>query len=147
MNKWFRMDERTESVSGRLAVIVLGLLQIGMYLAIMIQRYVLERPPAHYNDLALLLALSVLAYFGASLYLGGILPALSIRAAMLIYVFAVLAIAIPHTIVRGWPAGSDWGRRALVYLGIPGVLVGGYGLMAYMGKKRLEKMLGSDTAG
>jgi hypothetical protein len=143
MSRWFHTDERTEAMSGRLAVIFLGLTQIAMYLAIMIQRYVLERPPNSYNDLTIILAISTLGYWGLSLYLGSILPALSLRSALIAYAFLVLAIAIPHTIVHGWPSAPDWVMRTLVYLGLPVILVAGYGLLAYLGKKRSEKLLES----
>ena len=145
MRKWFQADERTEAVSGRLAVIVLGLTQIGLYLAIMIQRYMLDRPPEFYNDLAILLGISFLAFWLPCLLLGGILPALSERAAILVYTVLVLAIAVPHTIVRGWPSEWDWVKRVLIYLGLPAGMVGIYGLFAYLGKKRMEKIISADA--
>lgn len=145
MNKWFQIDEQTETVSGRLSVIFLGLTQIGLYLALIYQRYVLDLPPDYYNDLAIILTFSVLGYWGTCLYLGGVIPTLSFRRAMFIYLVIVMTIAIPHTIIRGWPTGTEWNSRLLVILGLPAGLVGGYALMAYLGKKRIEKILSSES--
>jgi hypothetical protein len=145
MKKWFQSDEQTEAVSGRLSLIFLALTQIGLYVALMYQRYVLDLPPDYYNDLAIILTFSVLGYWGTCLYLGGVIPTLSFRRAAFIYLFIVLAIAVPHTIVHGWPTGTEWFSRLLVILGVPAVLVGGYTLMAYCGKKRIEKIISSDS--
>jgi hypothetical protein len=140
MHKWIRIDERTELVSGKLSFIFLGLTQAGLLGAIFYQRYIQGLPPSYYNDLAILFAASVLGYWLFSFYLGGALPLLSFRSILVVYLYLVLAIGLPHTLIRGLPQGREWIDRLLIILGAPAVLVGGYALVAALGKRRLERM-------
>lgn len=143
MSKWIQIDERTEAVSGKLAFIFLGLTQAGLIGAIIYQRYVQELPPAYYNDLALVMGFSILGYWFFSFYLGGVLPRLSSRSLLVAYIVFVLSIGLPHTLIRGLPQGREWVDRLLIILGGPAVLIGGYALMAALGKRRLERMTDS----
>jgi hypothetical protein len=143
MNEWFQIDERAEQVGDRLAFIFLGLTHIALYIAMMFQRYVQGLETAYYNDVTIILIVSLLGYWGARFYLGGILPALSTRQVLLIYLFLVASIAIPHTLVHGWPKAGEWLGRLMPMLGGPALLVGGYALLAYLGKKRLEGLISS----
>ena len=143
MPKWIEMDERTEAVSGKLAFIFLGLTQAGLLGAIFYQRYIQDLPSAYYNDLAIVMGFSILGYWLVTLYLGGVLPQLSFRSILTAYLFFVLSIGIPHTLIRGLPQGSEWGDRLLVILGAPAVLIGGYALVAALGKRRLARMTDS----
>jgi hypothetical protein len=143
MPKWIEMDERTEAVSGKLAFIFLGLTQAGLLGTIFYQRYVRGLPPVYYNDLAFVFAVSVLGYWLCSFYLGGVLPQLSLRSLLSAYFIFVLSIGIPYTLIRGLPQGGEWGDRLLVILGGPAVLIGGYALVAALGKRRLARMTDS----
>jgi hypothetical protein len=140
MSKWVQIDERSEQVSGRLAFIFLGLTQAGLLCAIVVQRYAQGLPPSYYNDLAIILAYSVLGFWGMSLFFGGVLPRLTARSLLAAYLFLALSIGIPHLIIRGLPGAEGWIRWTLVVFGAPAVLVGGYGLIAYLGKRRLDHL-------
>lgn len=139
MSKWFQSDERTERMGDRLGFIVLGITWLGLYLSIAYQRYVLELEPVYYNDLAIILILSVVGYWGARFYLGSVLPTPSLRQVSGIYLGLVLIIAIPHTLVHGFPRNGEWLDRLVPILGGPAVLVGAYTLLAYLGNKQIEK--------
>ena len=140
MGKWIRIDERTEFISGRLSFIFLGLTQAGMLIAIVIQRYSFQRPPAYYNDVAIILGISIIGYWMTSFYLGGVLPELSTKAIIGSYVIYVLSIAIPYTLIRGFPNQGEWVRWILVIFGGPAVLTGGYSVVAALGKRRLDRL-------
>lgn len=141
MDTWFLSDERGEQVSGKLAGVFLWVTQASLLVAIMVQRYALNLKPAYYNDLAIVLALSVLGFWGVSLFLGAVLPSLNAKSLLTVYLFLALSIGAPHIIIRGLPEGGSWGRWILVTFGAPAVLVGGYGLVALLGKMRLDRLL------
>jgi hypothetical protein len=140
MHKWIQIDERAELVSGKLSFIFLGLTQGGLLCAIFYQRYIQGLPSVYYNDLAIIFAASVLGYWLFSLYLGGVLPVLSNRTILAAYLYLVLAIGLPHTLIRGLPQGAEWVHHLLIIFGAPAILVGGYALIAALGKKRLDRM-------
>lgn len=143
MPKWIHVDERAELVAGKLAFIFLGLTQAGLFGAIFYQRYIQGLPTAYYNDLAIIFGASVLGYWFFSLYLGGLLPMLSLRSILAAYLYLVLATGLPHTIIRGLPQGREWVDRLLIIFGAPAVLVGGYAIVAALGKRRLDRMMNS----
>lgn len=140
MSKWIQFDERTSNVTGTVASIFLFLVQLLLPMMILYQRYIQDRPAAYYNDLAILLGISTAGFWLVNLYLGGMLPVLSLRNSVLFYLVLVAAIAIPYTLIRGLPNGSSWITWILIILGGPGVLVGGYSLAACLGKRRLDRI-------
>ncbi len=140
MSKWLQSDERTENVTGRVALFFLFLVQVLLLMMIFYQRYIQDRPSPYYNDLAILLGISTVGFWIVNLYLGGVLPVLSLREGALVYLFLVALIAIPYTLIRGLPKGNLWINWILIILGGPGVLLGGYSLAAFLGKKRLDRI-------
>lgn len=145
MSKWFQSDERTENLTGRISLIFLSLVQVLSLLMIIYQRYLKNLPAPYYNDLGILFGISTVGFWLVNLYLGGVLPILSFRRAVTVYLLMVASIAIPYTLIRGLPEGSLWITWILVTLGGPGILVGGYSLAAYLGKRRLDRMAISEN--
>ena len=141
MNNWFQIDERTEGINEKLSFLFLGLTQLALYLAIVYQRYIEGLPIRYYNDAAIILILTVVGYWGARFYFGGIYPNLSFKRVLLIYVISVAAIGVPHTIVHSWPQSGEWLSRALSIFGGPAVLVVCLAFLAYLGKKRTERLI------
>ena len=140
MNKWIKFDERTDFISGKLAFIFLGLTQAGLLISIYVQRYVYGRPPNYYNDTAIVFGISVIGFWITNLYLGGAIPSLTVKSLIWSYIVMVLLIAVPYTIIRGLPRGSEWLRWVLVILVAPAVLISGYAAVAALGKKRLDHL-------
>ena len=140
MGKWIKIDERSEFISGKLSFIFLGLTQAGMLIAIFSQRYVLQRPPAYYNDIAIILGISIIGYWLTNFYLGGVLPELSTKTIISAYIIYVLSIAVPYTLIRGFPDQGEWIRWILVIFAGPAVLIGGYAVVAALGKRRLDRL-------
>jgi hypothetical protein len=62
MDKILQFDEHTEAVSGKVAFAFLAITQLGLYLAIVVQRYLFDLPVEYYNDAAILLAISVVGF-------------------------------------------------------------------------------------
>jgi len=147
MSKWLQFDERTERVTGKLSFIFLGLVQIILLIMIVYQRYFLDRPSPYYNDLAVLLGICTVGYWLASLYLGGVLPMLTIRQGVLVYLVLVGAIALPYTMIRGFPGKDILLTWILVIAVAPGLLLGGYTLAASLGAKRLERLSNPNQPG
>lgn len=143
MIKWVQTDERTELVSSKISFVFLGMTQVGLLGAIIYQRYIQDLPPAYYNDLAIIFGISVIGYWLFSLYLGGVLPDLSLRSLLAAYLILVLAIGIPHILIRGLPQGRELVDRLLIMLGAPAVFVGGYAFVSALGNRRLDRMSNS----
>ena len=141
MKRTFQGDERTQAITGNLAFIILSLTHIGLYAAILIQRYAMQLPPPYYNDIALLLLLSLLGYWAPCLILIGSAPQLTMRRSVLLYLTLVLTIAIPHSLIRGLPQQGEWPLRLMVYLGLPALLIGFYAMFSSLGQHRIHQLL------
>ena len=102
----FLWDERTESLSGKIATIFLGLTQVAMLGIILYRRYYLGQPEEAYNDLRIVLAFSVFGYIAARLYFGALIPKFSLKSLALIYVGFVLFLFVVLSLRPSWPAGS-----------------------------------------
>lgn len=144
MDRFLQFDEQTEAVSGKVAFVFLAVTQFGLLLAILVQRYLLGLPTGYYNDVALLMVVSVLGFYTVNLYMGGLLPALSVRGIVFAYVATFSVIAIPHLLLRGWPDAIEWPARLLGYFGLPTLFVSIYTLAAALGKKRIQRLLTSE---
>ncbi len=144
MTKWIQSDERSEQVSGKLSVIILGLTQMAMLLLIVYQRYFEHLPPSYYNDLAIVFGISTLGYWLLSFYLGGVLPVLSWQTLLGSYLGMALLIALPYTMIRGFPGREILITWAGVIFGGPGLLIGGYALASYLGQQRLDRISKAD---
>lgn len=147
MHKWLQFDERTDKITGKLSFIFLFLVQIILLLMIFYQRYLQNRPPPYYNDLAILLGISTAGYWLVNLFMGGIMPTLAFWRGVILYLLLVASIAVPYTLIRGLPAEGLWTTWILVILGGPGALVGGYSLAAYLGAKRLDRITSPEEEG
>lgn len=140
MNQWIKIDERSEAVSGKIAFLFLGITQAGLLIGIILQRYLLDRPPLYYNDLAILLGLSVVGFWISNLLFGGVIPPLTPRSVAGAYLLLVFMIAVPYLLLRGLPDGSAWQRWLLVILGGPALLIAVYAGSSFLGRKRLDRL-------
>lgn len=132
-------DERTERQGDRLAFIFLGLTQLGLLLAIVYQRYVLNLPPPFYNDAAIIMIVSMLGYWCIRIFYSGLFAKISLRQILAVYLTLVAVIAIPHTLVHGLPVSGQWTARLVPILGGPAALLVIFYILAYFGNKWIEK--------
>ncbi|MEJ2749877.1 MAG: hypothetical protein P8183_18505 [Anaerolineae bacterium] len=139
MKQPFVTDERMQLVTGRIAVIFLGLTQTAILGIILYRRYYLGQGEEYYSDIRLVLGFSVFGYIAARLYYGAVLPVLSFKKLVYIYVGFVLFLTVVLSIWFGLPTINNWQNTILPVLLGPAILVSAYWLMAYLGKKRMEK--------
>ena len=134
------MDERTERINGQISFFCLVLTQIALAGVIFYKRYVLGLPQEEYIELDWIVCLSMGGYWVARLYLSGILPVISFKGMLVVYVAFVAIIAIPTAMMHGFPPPERWYEGLYVVVG-PALILGFYALVAYLGKRRLEKYI------
>lgn len=135
----FAGDERSHQINGMIAQVFLGLTQIFLAAILFYRLYVLGQPDAQLNDLRLLLAFSIFGYIAARLFFGGILPELSWKPALIAYAALAGLITVVCLLIYGWPAPADWAVTWLPALLGPAIIIGLYALVAYLGKRRVER--------
>jgi hypothetical protein len=143
-NKLFNADERTAVLTGNIAIIFLGLTQTALLVSILYRRFALDQGEDQYGDMRLILLLSVLGYLAARLYYGAILPVLSLKWLVGIYIGLVAILLVVLSLWLGLPDLADWQNTILPVVSVPAILVFGYGLLAHFSKKRIEKEIFDD---
>jgi len=98
-------------------------------------------PQEAYADITWIAGLSMGSYWAIRLYLSGILPVISFKKILVIYFVLVAFISVPTVLIHGWPAAQNWYEVLYPVIGVA-VLLGFYSLMAYLGRRRIEKMAG-----
>jgi hypothetical protein len=107
---------------------------------IVYKAYVLKLPEESYADLSVIMGFSMGGYWALRLYFGGILPVIPFKKLLVIYCVLVAMIWIPTYLLMGWPDPSQWYQILYPLIGVA-VALGFYSLVAYLGKRRLEKDL------
>jgi hypothetical protein len=145
MRKYFQIpDERTQALSGKIAVILLALTQTALLIAILYRRFVLGMEEESYQDLRIILFLSVFSFIGVRLYLGAVLPVFSFRIIARIYAGLVLFLLITLSLWLGLPELSNWQNTILPVFAGPAILLAGYSGLVYLGQRRIERSISSD---
>jgi hypothetical protein len=134
------IDERTEQINGLISTLILMLTYVAMGGVIGYERYVLGLPEEEYNELSWILCLSMGSYWALRLYLSGILPVISFRKLVITYFILVAVILIPTILIVGFPTPENYYQMLYPFIGVA-VILGFYTLVAYLGKRRLEKYI------
>jgi hypothetical protein len=134
------LDERTERINGRVSFIVLMLTHLALAGLVVYRRYFLGLPETEVVELNWILGLSMGGYWALRLYFSGILPVVSFRKMLTIYLAAVALIFIPTLLIVGLPAPDRWYEMLYPFIGVALVL-GFYSLVAWLGKRRLDNSL------
>jgi CDP-diglyceride synthetase len=140
--KTHMIDERIERMNGQVSFFFLLLTQVGLGGILFYKRYIQGLPTSETISIAWLLGLSVGGYWALRLYLSGILPLVSFRKLLMIYLIAVALITIPTYLIHGLPEPDRWYEVLYPFIGVA-VVLGLYFLVSYFGKRRLEKYLSS----
>ena len=134
------LDERTEHINGLVSFFCLMLTQLALVGVMVYKRYILGLPPEAYDEITWIAGLSMAGYWAIRLYLSGILPVISFKKMLAIYIVLVAVISIPTYFIHGWPATERWYEVLYPFIGVA-VVLGFYSLVAYLGKRRLEQMV------
>ncbi len=138
--KTHMIDERIERMNGQVSFLFLLLTQIGLGGILFYKRYIQGLPTNETITIAWLLGLSIGGYWTLRLYLSGILPLVSFRNLLMIYLIAVALITVPTYLIHGLPEPERWYEVLYPFIGVA-VVLGLYFLVSYFGKRRLEKYL------
>lgn len=137
--KTLYVDERTEHINGLVSFYCLMITQFALVGVMVYKRYFLGLPQKDYAEITWIACLSMGSYWAIRLFLSGILPVISFKKMLLIFIALVAAISIPTYFIHGWPAADRWYEVLYPFAGVS-VIMGLYYLIAYFGKRRLERM-------
>jgi hypothetical protein len=115
------------------------LTQIALVGVIVYKRYFLGLPQEAYAEISWIAGLSMGGYWAIRLYLSGILPVISFKKILAIYIVLVAVIFIPTYFLHGWPTTERWYEVLYPFIGVA-VALGFYSLVAYLGKHRIEQI-------
>ncbi|MCB8924806.1 MAG: hypothetical protein H6652_04185 [Ardenticatenaceae bacterium] len=134
-----KIDERSQVVAGQSAMIMLGLTQVALGAVLMIRLYVFDQPDAELRDIQWVLLGSIVGYFALRSFLGGIMPVPTMKQAVLAYLGMTVFLFVVLSLWLGLPDLSDWTNNVLPAILGPAIIVGGYWLIAALGKRRVER--------
>ena len=137
----FTIDERSRQTATHTAYFFLHITQLLLAGVIFYRLYILGQPDGELRDFQIVLAISIFGYMGTQRYLGGVLPVLNLKGALIVYGILVTLVAGISLLSYGFPPLSDWSNTWLpAFLG-PAIMVGLYSLLAWLGKRRLERQI------
>ena len=134
-----KIDERSQVVAGQSAMIMLGLTQVALGVVLMVRLYVFDQPDAELRDIQWVLLGSIVGYFALRSFLGGIMPVPTMKQALLAYLGMTIFLFVVLSLWLGLPDLSDWTNNVLPAILGPAIIVGGYWLIAALGKRRVER--------
>jgi hypothetical protein len=144
----FILDERERSVYRDL-ITVLYFLTLAALIGMQLYRqFVLGQPSEQWNDIALVITMNVLFLLGGGLYLSGSVNLKKIKASYVVIgyvIFVLLGLLFTifkYAILLGQEVSMEqvW-NYLLIILPITAVLAIGWGLMGYLGYRRMEKKI------
>lgn len=142
------MDERERNVYRNL-ITVLYFITIAALIGMQLyQQFILGQPSEQWNDIALLITFNVLFLLGGGLYLSGRINLKKIKTRYIMIGYAAFVLLgllftiFKYAVLLGQDVGLDqvW-DYILIILPITAVLVIGWGLLGYLGHRRIDKQL------
>lgn len=133
------VDERTEQINGLVSFFCLMITQIALVSVVAFKRYFMKLPPESYTEISWIAGLSMAGYWSIRLYLSGILPVLSLKRLLGIYIVLVALISILTYFIHGWPLKESWYEVLYPFVGVA-IFLGFFSLVAYLGKRRIEQI-------
>ena len=147
-NRPFNLDEREQNVY-RSLITRLYFITLTVLIAMQLYRqFALDQPMEQWNDIALLITFNVLFLLGGGLYLSGALNLRKIKARYIVIGYAAFVlIGLLFTIFKyALLLGQDVGLEQiwnyfLIVAPITAVLLIFWGLLGYLGHRRVEKQI------
>jgi len=149
MNKKpFNLDERERNVYRNFITILYFITLVALIGMQLYRQFVLDQPQEHWNDIALLITLNVLFLLGGGLYLSGTINPRKIKTRYIVIgytAFVLLGLMFTifkYSVLLEQNVGLDqiW-EYILIIIPITAILVVSWGLLAYLGHRRIEKQL------
>jgi hypothetical protein len=141
------LDERNVYVILRVCTVLYVLTIASLIVTQLYRQFVLNQATREWQDIANILTFNVLVLIGSVLYLGGITPQkVQLRHILVVYAGFVLVGVIftifKYAVLLGQKVSlAEISNYLLIVSVICGVLVMAWSLLAYLGKKRIEKRL------
>jgi heme/copper-type cytochrome/quinol oxidase subunit 3 len=144
----FVLDERDRNVYRNLTTVLYFITLVVLIGMQLYRQFVLGQPSEQWNDLALLITFNVLFLLGGGLYLSGRINLKKIKTRYLVIGYATFVLLgllftiFKYAALLGQDVGLDqvW-NYFLIILPITAVLVIGWGLLGYLGYRRIEEQI------
>ena len=147
-NKPFNLDEREQNVYRSLITRLYFITLTALIVMQLYRQFALDQPMEQWNDIALLITFNVLFLLGGGLYLSGALNLRKIKARYIMIGYAAFVlIGLLFTIFKyALLLGQDVGLEQiwnyfLIVAPITAVLLIFWGLLGYLGHRRVEKQI------
>ena len=143
-----KLDERGNRIFRKISsvlyiVTIYSLIGFQLY-----RQFVLNQPQEEWNDIAILISINAIVWVGSLLYLSGVVNPRVVRMRYLIIGFTgFVIIGLVFTIIKYSVLLDQTLSMSLILdsffmvLKISALLIGFWGLLAYLGNKRMEKRI------
>jgi hypothetical protein len=145
---FFYLDEREKLLVRRISSVLYIVTLFSLMGFQLYRQFVLNQPSEEWNDIAILISINVIVWIGSLLYLSGVLNPKGVRIRYLIvgfigFVFLGLVFTIfKYSVLLGQTLSM---RQILdagfIVLKISALLIGFWGILAYLGNRRIEKRI------
>jgi len=145
--KSLKIDERNVNIILRICTMLYCITLLLLVAAQLYRQFVLLQPTEEWEDIANIITLNILVLIGAGLYLGGIIPQRirlwHILALYGTFVLVGLAFTVfKYTVLLDQQLSlADFKGYFVIVTVICGVLIAAWSLLAYLGKKRLDRQI------
>ena len=149
MNKRpFNLDERERNVYSNFITVLYFITLVALIGMQLYRQFALAQPNEQWNDIALLITFNVLFLLGGVLYLSGNVNPKKIKTRYIVIGYAAFVLLgllftiFKYSILLEQKVGLDeiW-EYILIITPITAILAVGWGLLAYLGHRRIEKQL------
>lgn len=148
MNKvTLNLDERNINIILRICTVLYILTLASLIVTQLNRQFVLHQATQEWQDIANIIAFNVIVLLGSVLYLGGITPQkVKLRQILVLYagfvIIGVIFTIFKYAILLGQNVSlAEVRNYLLIVSAICGALIAAWSLLAYLGKKRIEKRL------
>ena len=149
MNKrLFNLDERERNVYRNFITVLYFITLVALISMQLYRQFALDQPNEQWNDIALLITFNVLFLLGGGLYLSGTVNPKKIKTRYIVIgytafvLLGLLFTIFKYSVLLEQKVGLDqiW-EYILIIIPITAILAIGWGLLAYLGHRRIEKQL------
>ena len=143
-----KLDERENRLIRRISS-VLYILTLYALMGIQLYRqFVLDQPTEAWNDIAIIITFNVVAWIGAVMYLSGVINPKFVKIRVLIIGFLSFVLVgeaftiFKYTVLMDETlSGKLILDTSLTVLLVSALLIGFWGVLAYLGNQRMEKRI------